>query len=103
MPAGAALPPVAAPAYLPPLSSPAPLATPAAALPPLAAPPEPVAQPSRAQPSRTLPPLPLQPLPRLTINVPNTLPPPIIGGGAPTVPQPVSTEPPTTFWQTPRN
>jgi hypothetical protein len=74
---------------LAPLSSPAPLA-------PL---PEPVAPPSRA-----LPPVPLQPLPLLSTNVPNTLPPPsTLGGAAPTVPQPVSTEPPTTFWQTPRN
>ncbi len=96
-PAGGGLPPIAAPAPIaaPTGPAPAPLASPA----PLAPLPEPVAQPSRA-----LPPVPLQPLPRLNTAVPNTLPPPSgLGGAAPTVPQPVSTEPPTTFWQTPRS
>jgi hypothetical protein len=71
---------------------------------PLAAPtPLPVAEPVAA-PSRSLPPVPLQPLPRLNTNVPATLPPPAgLGGQAPTIPQPVSAEPPTSFWSTFRN
>jgi type VI secretion system protein ImpI/type VI secretion system protein len=95
-PGSAPLAPIAAPPALQapalqPLAAPAPLQ--------LAPVPEPAATPSRA-----LPPVPLQPLPRLSTNVPNTLPPPAsLGGAAPTVPQPISTEPPTTFWQTPRN
>ncbi len=120
-PARAPLPPMGSP--LEPLRSPlAPVAAPVAAPAPLGAPPlfppaEPMATPQplapmapaglapvAAPPSRALPPVPLQPLPRLSTNVPSTLPPPSsTGGAAPTLPQPVSTEPPTTFWQTPRS
>jgi hypothetical protein len=79
-----------APDRLPPLGSQVPL---------------PVAAPTvnGASSARNLPPAPLQPLPRLNAGAVNIPPPALTSGGTATISQPVSAEPPSGFWQTPRS